>query len=121
MKKVFVGIIIAITCVLLVGCGKDLSDYQGTYVLEFSKYVGDVDTATDNSYAEMVLESDGTGKSIRNSVTYDIEWSIDGEDVTIKENSSKIEYNGTLKDNKLDIFDGDKENALTKEMIYIKR
>ena len=71
----------------------------------------------------MVLNSDGTGRSYRDNADYAIEWSLDGENITITEKFMGMRqgYTGTLKDGKLDIFNGDETNALTNEMVYNKK
>lgn len=119
MKKI-VKFSLLIILVLMVGCGKS---YAGTYVQEYSKYVGDPDSAKNtNEVAKIILNNGGTGQSIRNGTNYNIEWSIDGENITIAEitTNGKVYYNGTLVNGKLDLFDGDKANALTNESVYNK-
>ena len=123
MKKIILcSVFVFLGLILLTGCGKgDLKEYAGIYKLEYSKYVGDPDTAKDTSeIAEMVLNEDGTGKSNRNGTSYDIEWSIDGENITITEKfmGIKLDYNGTLINGRLDLFNGDKTLDLTNETVY---
>ena len=108
---------------LLPNIGNNLSKYEGIYKLEYSKYVGDPDTAKEtDEVGEITLSSDGKGKSIRDGLNIDIEWSIDGDNITLTEYymGIKLDYNGTLKDNKLDIFNGDKTNQFTVEKVYIR-
>ena len=124
MKKTLLCVLLVMVCFLLVGCGKNLSTYAGTYKLEYSKYVGDPDTSKDTTeVASIVLNADGTGKSNRNDTSYDIEWSIDGKNITVVEKflGMKIEYNGTLEEGRLDLFNGEKNNALTNETVYNKQ
>jgi hypothetical protein len=123
MKKVFLFCLIVIGLFIITGCGNKLSEYAGIYKLEYSKFVGDPDTAKDTSeVAEITLNADGTGKSVRDGLNIDIEWKLDGENITLTEiyMGIKLDYNGTLKNNKLDIFNGDKTNQLTVEKVYIK-
>ncbi len=123
MKKVFLLCLLIIGLFIITGCGNKLSEYAGIYKLEYSKFVGDPDTAKDTSeVAEITLNSDGTGKSVRDGLNIDIEWKLDGENITLTEiyMGIKLDYNGTLKDNKLDIFNGDKTNQLTVEKVYIR-
>lgn len=125
MKKIIIFIsLIVLSLTLFTGCSKSkLSEYAGTYKLEYSKYVGDSDTEKDTKeVAEIILNDDGTGKSNRNGVSYSIEWNIDGENINISElfMGATIEYNGTLKNDRLDLFNGDKTNALTNETVYNK-
>ena len=124
MKKIALCLsIIMFSVLLLTGCGKSLKEYAGTYKKEYSKFVGDPDTAKDTEVGEMLLNEDGTGKSTRGGATYNVEWSMDGENITLTETfmGMKIEYNGTIKDGRLDIFNGDKNDNLTHETVYNKQ
>lgn len=124
MKKGLLLIALVFVSVLvLTGCGKDLSKYAGTYKLEYSKYVGDPETAKNTEEWTIVLEKDGTGKSNRDGASYTVEWSIKGDDITLKEKFAGLtnDYNGTLKDGKLDIFNGDKTKEITLEAIFNKQ
>ena len=63
MKKVILcSVFVFFGLILLTGCGKsNLKEYAGIYKLEYSKYVGDPDTAKNTTEtAEMVLNEDGT-------------------------------------------------------------
>jgi len=124
MKKTLLcALVIMAGIVFLTGCGKkDLSSYAGTYKLEYEKYVGDPDTAKEVEEWTIVLDENGTGKSNRNGASYNVEWSIDGENVTVTEKFiGTIEYNGTLKDGRLDIFNGDKTKDITLEAVFNKQ
>ena len=124
MKKSLLLIVFVMISVLLVtGCGKDLSKYYGTYKLEYSKYVGDPDTAKTTEEWTIVLEKDGTGKSNRDGASYTVEWSIDGDNVKVNEKFAGIinEYNGTLTNGKLDIFNGDRTSDITLEAVFNKQ
>lgn len=123
-KSILCAFFVMMGLLVIVGCGKnsDLSKYAGTYKLEYSKYVGDPDTAKNTEEWTIVLNNDGTGKSNRDDASYDVEWSIDNENVKVVEKFiGTIEYNGTLKDGKLDIFNGDKTSAITLEAIFNKQ
>ena len=125
MKRVLLcTLFVMIGLLTIIGCGKNdgLSKYAGTYKLEYSKYVGDPDTAKNTEEWTIELNADGTGKSNRDGASYDVEWSMDGENTKLIEKFiGTIEYNGTLKDGKLDIFNGDKTNAITLEAIFNKQ
>lgn len=125
MKKVLLcSLFTILSLIMLTGCGNSLKEYAGTYKLEYSKYVGDPDTAKNTSeVAEMILNEDGTGKSNRNGYSYDVKWSMNGENITLSETFMGItlDYNGTLKDGRLDLFNGDKNNDLTNETVYNKQ
>lgn len=125
MKKyLMLVIVVLIGGLVLTGCGKknDLKKYSGTYSLEYSKYVGDENNADDEEWT-IVLKEDGTGTSNRDGESYEIEWSMDKDNIKLAEKFMNIknDYNGTIKDNKLDIFNGDKDNDLTLEAVFIKK
>ena len=121
-KGLLLVVFVMISVLFITGCGKDLSKYAGTYKLEYSKYVGDPDTAKNTEEWTIVLEKDGTGKSNRDGASYNVEWSMKGDDITLKEKFAGItnDYNGTLKDGKLDIFNGDKTKEITLEAVFSK-
>ena len=124
MKRVIITVLLVFSCLMLVGCGNKLSSYSGTYILEYFKYVGDPDDAKNNTnVGEIILESDGTGKSNRDGFNYDIKWSLDEDNITLTEiyYDNEIEYFGTLKDNRLVLYDGDINNSLTIMKVYIKK
>ena len=122
--KVVTMLFCIVLCVFLVtGCGKDLSKYAGTYEGKYTKFVGDPDSAKEeNEEFSLELKEDGTGKSNRNGASYNITWEINGEEFKMTEKFiGTIEYNGTLKDGKLHIYNGDKTNDLTAEYVYEKK
>ena len=125
MKKTLLSIVFIMVGLLIVtGCGKgNLANYAGIYKLEYSKYVGDPDTAKSTEEWTITLNEDGTGKSNRDDSSYDAEWSMDGENIVFIEKfmGIKNEYNGTIKDGKMDIFNGDKTNDLTLEAVFNKQ
>lgn len=122
--------IIALGLFTLTGCGKDeekttkkqdLSAYAGTYEGQYTKLVGDTKKVEEEFSIE--LKADGTGVHNRDGASYNIEWSLDGENfkMTDKFGSLTIDYTGTLKDGTLDIFNGDPENIWTYEYVYEKQ
>jgi hypothetical protein len=115
----------------LTGCGSksekkeekkvDLSKYAGTYIGEYTKLVG-----ADEKNLEVFsleLNEDGTGLHYRNNMSFKVTWSLDGDKFEMKETfvGDPIIYKGTLKDGKLDIFNGDEDNMWTYEYVYNKR
>ena len=122
--KLLVALLAVATVITLTGCGSktDLSKYAGTYNGEYTKYVGDNTKITDEEFS-VELKSDGTGSSTRDGATYDITWSLDGDKFKMTEKFAglTIDYEGTLKDSKLDIFNGDKEDNFTVEYVYSKK
>ena len=122
-KKVLLLLVIMVSLVMVTGCGGAMKKAAGTYKLVYSKFVGDPDTAKREEEWTIELNEDGTGKSNRDNSSYTVEWSIDGENIKITEKflALTIDYNGTLKDGKLDVFNGDKTNDLTLEAVFNKQ
>ncbi len=124
MKRIIVCLsFIILSVFLLTGCGNSFKEYAGTYKLEYSKYVGDPETAKSMEEWTLILEEDGTGKSNRDGGSYKVEWSIDGDNITLNEEfgTLSIDYNGTIKDGKIDAFNGDKTDMLTMEVVFNKQ
>ena len=126
MKKNFKMLLVLVLfgVIFITGCGKsNLKDVAGTYEGEYTKFVGDPDTAKDESEFSLVLNEDGTGKHNRDGESFDVKWSVDGEKFSMTETFLGItnEYTGTLKEGKLDIFNGDPENDFTAEYVYTKK
>lgn len=115
--------LVLISILFITGCGSDLSKYAGTYKLEYTKYVGDPETSKNTEDWTIILDKNGKGKSNRDGASYDVEWSIKSDDVIVTEKFAGIsnEYNGTLKDGRLDIFNGDKTNDITLEAVFNKQ
>lgn len=108
----------------LTGCGKDLSAYAGNYVGERSKFVGDAEwQAADEEPFSLELKDNGKGTFTRDGSSFDVTWELDGEKFTMKETFLALtnEYNGTLKDGKLHIYNGDASNDLTYEYELSKK
>lgn len=124
-KGIFFAVISVFCLFMLTACGgSKLKDYAGTYNGEYTKFVGDSmedkDTS-DDFYLE--LKEDGTGIHHRGGENYSVKWEIDKENFKMTETflGISIEYTGTLKDGKLDIFNGDKEDIFTVEYVYTKK
>lgn len=109
----------------LTGCGKkkdDLSKYAGTYEGEYSKFVGDAEDAKSTEAFSLELKADGKGVHNRDGASYDVTWSIDGENFKMTEKFlGTIEYNGTLKDGKLVLYNGEATNPFTYQYVYNKK
>ena len=122
MKKIICLLLVCF--MLLIGCGKnEVLSHEGVYKLVYTKYVGDKDKENNIDMTNKItLNSDGTGISVHDGVDHNITWSIDGINIKILESHTEsiLEYSGTLENNKLDIFDGNKSNSLTKELVYQK-
>lgn len=125
VKKVLLVFVLMLGVVVLTGCGKeDLSKYAGTYEKEFEKFVGDPETAKNTTDPfTIVLNADGTGKSNRDGESYDAEWSVKGENFTFTEKFGPIknEYTGTIKDGRIDMFNGDPKADITLEIVFNKK
>ena len=99
----------------------DLSAVAGTYMGQYTKLVGDDEKNKDEEFY-LELDKDGTGKHHRDDYAFNVEWSLDGTDFKMTEKfvGDPIEYTGTLKDGKLDIFNGDPDDDWTYEYVYEK-
>ena len=99
----------------------DLSTVAGTYTGQYTKLVGSTTKEYDEEFS-IELKEDGTGVHNRNNSSYKLTWSLDGEDFKMTEKflGSSIEYTGTLKDDKLDIYNGDPDDRWTYEYVYKK-
>ncbi len=102
---------------------QDLSQYAGTYEGLYTKIVGDPDTEkVEDEEFSLELNSDGTGRHNRDDASFKVTWSLDGDKFKMTETfvGDPIEYTGTLKDGKLDIFNGDPDDIWTFEYVYEK-
>lgn len=108
---------------VLTGCSNAMKEYAGTYELEYQKYVGDPDTAKTQEVWTIVLNEDGTGKSNRNGASYNVEWSVSGDEIKLSEVFGTIanEFNGTIRGARMDIFNGDKTQEITLEAVFNKQ
>ena len=117
--------LVLVACVFTItACGKaNLKDAAGTYTGKYTKLVGDdFENRTTDEEFSLELKEDGTGTHNRDGASYKVEWKLDGESFTMKETflGISIDYNGTLKDGKLDIFNGDSKDIFTMEYVYEK-
>ena len=122
MKKTIAIALALVMALMLVACGSSaMKEAAGTYKLQQSKFVGDAEWVTDEE-CTLVLNADGTGTDTRDGATYDLTWKLDGENFTMSETflGLTIEYTGTLKEGKIDMFNGDPENDLTYEYVLAK-
>ncbi len=80
------------------------------------------DAKVTNEEFSLVLEANGKGKFIRDGAEFDLTWKLDGENFSMTETFLGIsnDYTGTLKDGKLDIFNGDPEEPFTCEYYFEK-
>lgn len=97
-----------------------LSSAVGVYQGQYVKLVGDTQKVEEEFSLE--LNADGTGMHNRDGYSFNVTWSVDGEKFKMSETfvGDPIEYVGTLKDGKLDIFNGDPEDMWTYEYVYEK-
>ncbi|MBQ8133441.1 MAG: hypothetical protein IJ192_03380 [Clostridia bacterium] len=95
----------------------------GTYKGQYTKFVGDSDDAkvTDEPFS-LELQTGGKGTHYRDDLEINITWELDGENFIMTESfmGMKTEYTGTLKDGKLNIFNGDPTDDWTCEYVYEK-
>ena len=130
MKKTLSIILVSILLVsglfILTGCGnnKELTAAAGTYTGLYTKFVGDPDTSkVETEEFSLELKADGKGTHNRDGYSFDVTWSLEGENFKMSEKfvGDPIEYTGTLKDGKLNIFNGEPSNDLTCEYAYQKQ
>lgn len=124
-KLVALLLALAMVAVLLVGCnGSAANDPNiGTYKGVSWCFVSEPDSPVTDDEFSLELKAGGKGVSKRDGYEFDITWSVDGENFEMTETflGVEIKYTGTLKDGKLDIFNGDPEDWLTVEYVYEKQ
>jgi hypothetical protein len=119
MKKIISCALIIMICLFIVtGCKSAMAKVSGTYTLEYSKYVGDPDSAKSTETWTLELKEDGSGSSNRNGLVYNVKWELNEKDITVFEQN--FTYKGTVEDNRLDLFNGDKTMSITKEYVFKK-
>ncbi len=94
-------------------------NYKGLY----TKFVGDSDESkNDKEPFHLELNPDGTGKSFRNDLEIKIpDWSFDAGVFKMTEKFlGTIDYTGSLDGNRLVLYNGDPENALTCQYVFEK-
>ena len=124
MKKLISAALLVMLLLTVTACSggnKEMKAAAGTYNLTKSKLVGDSEWITGDEY-RLELTADGKGKHFRSDLELNVEWSIQGEEFTMKETfmGMTLEYTGTLKNGELDIFNGDPEDIWTYEFVYNK-
>ncbi len=122
MKKIIAAMLVIVMALALVACGAsaEMKAAAGKWEGVQSKFVGDEEWEEGGFSLE--LNDNGKGTSTRDGASYDITWSVEGENFTMSETflGLTIEYTGTLKDGELHIYNGDPTNELTYEYIYKK-
>ena len=123
MKKTIAVVMALVMALMLVACGasQEMKDAAGTYKCQQSKLVGVNDWETDEEFT-LELKEDGTGTRTTDGTSYELTWKLEGETFTMTETFLGLtnDYTGTLKDGKIDIFNGDPENDLTYEYVLAK-
>ena len=123
-KLISLILVVALLSVLLAACGGNspMKAAAGTYVGQYTKFVGDTEKNTDESFT-LTLTGDGKGTHERDGLTLSVTWTLDGENFTMQETflGMSLDYTGTLKDGTLDIFNGDPTNDLTYEYVFQKQ
>lgn len=114
------ALIFAIT--LLAGCAESPMELaSGTYVGQYSKLVGE--DVKDETAFSLILNADGTGLHSHDGSEFEIRWTLKDERVTVQESflGLTVDYTGTLKDGRLELFNGDPGKASTAEYVYQKK
>lgn len=107
---------------LLAACSEDPMELaSGTYLGQYSKLVGE--DLKDKASFSLILNADGTGVHTRDGSDFSVTWTLRGESFTMQELflGVSIDYTGTLKDDTLDLFNGDLTKASTTEYVYRKK
>jgi len=122
MKRTLALALVVILALALAACGGNSEEKAGvgTYKGVHYKFVGDTEWVDEVFSIE--FKSDGTGKFNRDDESFDLTWTLDGENVTVKETflTLTIDYTGTLKAGVLDIFNGEPTDDLTCEYVFEK-
>lgn len=131
IKVISVFMMILMMGFILTGCSDkddkkeekvDLSAAAGTYKGVYTKFVGDA-TKNEEEVFSLELKDDGTGVSNREGTSYNLKWSLKGKEFKMTETFAgmSIDYNGTLDDGKLEIYNGDKDDDFTYMYVYEKQ
>lgn len=92
----------------------------GNWEGEYSKFVGDSEARDTEDPFSLTLKEDGTGSFSRDGNTYRLTWTLEGEAFAMQETFLGItnDYTGILKDDALDLFNGDPEDIWTCEYVF---
>jgi len=127
-KRIAVLLAALLLCTSVIACGGSGKEPEnpaaGTYQGLYYKFVGDDDSNKNTSSVfSMDLNADGTGFFHRDGNDYDLTWKLEGESITIAETFGPFQndYAGTLKDGRLDLFNGDPEDPFTCEYVFEKQ
>ncbi len=122
MKKIIAAMLVIVMALALVACGAsaEMKAAAGKWNGVQSKFVGDEEW--EEGGFSLDLTDDGKGTSTRDGETYELTWSIEGENFKMTEKylGMTIDYTGTLKDGELHIYNGDPTSDLTYEYVYKK-
>ncbi|MBQ4297858.1 MAG: hypothetical protein II771_06145 [Clostridia bacterium] len=125
MKKAWFLVLTFLMVFSLVACSSPEKEAAkaaaGTYKGVHLKPVGDSEWVTETFSLE--LNANGTGTHNRDEMSFKVTWTLDGDKFTMNETfiGDPIVYTGTLKDGKLDLFNGDPTNLFTYEYVYEKQ
>ncbi len=133
-KRILLISLITISLFTITGCkDKDnsnkkeekqinIADYAGTYEGVYTRFLNDPNSEKKRETFSLILNADGTGIHNHNDSSFNITWSYDGEtfQMTEKYFNNEIEYSGTLKKDKITIYNGDKDSLFTIEYVYLK-
>ena len=100
--------------------GTDASVWIGQY----TKFVGDDDSAkNEDDEFTLKLYNDGTGEHHRDDLDIDCTWTQEGSDFTMQESfmGMTIDYTGTLNGDDLVLYNGDPDDDLTCEYVYVRK
>ncbi|MBR4342672.1 MAG: hypothetical protein IKP88_08205 [Lachnospiraceae bacterium] len=101
----------------------EMKEAAGTYIGQYTKFVGDGPDSKDTSKQfKIVLNDDGTGMSYRDDLEIKIpDWTVENGDVKLTEKFlGKIDYTGKLDGKNLNLFNGEPSNPFTCEYVFVK-
>ena len=122
--RAFFPVLLLLIALLLTACSEKKTPMQkaaGSYAGQFIKMVGESEKEEDPF--SLILKEDGTGIHVRNNSEYRITWKLEDDTFTMEEIILDIakQYTGTLREDSLDLFDGDPDSTWTYEYVYQKQ
>ena len=113
--KNFFAILLAAAMILgaFASCGEKGTGFEGTYKCTYAKYNADDENGIVVEDWVLELQAGSKGTSKRDGEEYDLEWTLDGENITVTEKFGplSLDYEGTLKDGVMTLYDSEDHDA----------
>ena len=124
MRKRLLIVILIISALFLYGCKnkkEDVKKYSGIYKGVYTKYVGDEEKTEDNTFS-LTLNEDGTGTHFRDGYSLSVSWKVENDVFYMTEVflGMNTEYYGTITDENIQLYNGNKDDITTLEYYYSK-